>query len=76
MGGDSFPKIRCHRPAQGRFAHLPKLESPETDESKEILVAFLDLFFQIIHRRTFFNDDGERVTRRIENRTEKFELII
>ena len=55
MGGDSFPKIRCHRPAQGRFAHLPEAEGVGFDASKRTFLLLLDHVLQVIHRLTFSN---------------------
>ncbi len=74
MGDDSFPKIRYHRPAQGRFAHLPDFEGLCVDGNK-LFTLLLDHFLQVTHRLTFSNVDGKRVVG-IENPTENCQVII
>lgn len=76
MDGDSFPKIRCHRRAQGRFAHLPDHEGDGVDGSQRMFIPLLDHILQVIHRLTFSNVNAETVVGYIENPTENCEVII
>ena len=76
IGGDSFPIIRCHRPAQRRFAHLPDHEGVGVDGSKRMFILLLDHFLQVAHRLNFSNVDGERVVGYVENPTKNCEVII
>ena len=76
MNGDSCLKIRCHRRAQGGFAHLPEFEGGGCDASKRRFRLLLDHFLQVAHRLIFSNVDGERVVAYIENPTENCEVII
>ena len=76
MNGDSCLKIRCHRRAQGGFAHLPEIEGVGFDASKRTFLLLLDHFLQVAHRLIFSNVDGERVVAYIENPTENCEVII
>ena len=62
MDGNSFLKIRCHR--------------PEEDGTKSIFKLFLDLFFQFAHRHKFSDVDGKGGAGHIEHPTENSELRI
>ena len=61
---------------QGRFAHLPESEPVGVDGTERTFLLLLDLFPQFTHRRTFSDDDVERVVGHIENPTEHCKLII
>lgn len=69
-------KLDIIDPYREQFAHLPELEGVGVDGTKHMFLLVLDHFLQVTHCHTFFDVDGERVAKHIENPTEKCELII
>ena len=76
MGGDNFPKIRCHQRTQGKFAHLPNHKILGVDGSKGMFIRLLDHFLQVTDELIFSNVNGESAGGIIKNPTENCENII
>lgn len=63
-------------PEPGRLAHLPEIESVSVDVSKCMLVHFLYLFLQVVHRLIPPNRNREGSVGLRENPTEEVEIAI
>jgi len=63
-------------PAPGRLAHLPEIESASVDASKRMLILFLYLFLQVVHRLIPPNLNREGPVGLPKNPTEELEIAI